>query len=279
MPALCRPGPRIRRYKLDFGDSLEEIRRVRLFGTLASGNTDRFEGSAEQCVAEYDLDGWHIPDLTDPGEFSYQATKGAKRGNAPGNEGASWNGRMNVHDKRAAVDGELFRRVMGRFTTGVTVITADAEGAVRGMTANAFMSGSLAPPLCIIAIAKKARMHAVLANGRHFGVSMLAQGQEPVSQYFAGQGAAQPDLCFEHISGVPVLAKVSAAIAASIEAQHDCGDHTIFIGRIISLRDGGRPPLVYHSGKYASLHYKETISPNPVIDFWELPPDSTDEDL
>ena len=67
---------------------------------------------------------------------------------------------MNPHDQPAGVDGKLFRRVMGRFATGVTVITAEAEGGVRGMTANAFMSGSLDPPLCLVAVAKKARLHA-----------------------------------------------------------------------------------------------------------------------
>ena len=73
------------------------------------------------------------------------------------------------------LDTGLFRRVMGRFATGVTVITAEAEGGVRGMTANAFMSGSLSPPLCIISVAKKAKLHGVMTAGHVFGVSMLAQ--------------------------------------------------------------------------------------------------------
>jgi flavin reductase (DIM6/NTAB) family NADH-FMN oxidoreductase RutF len=177
---------------------------------------------------------------------------------------------LNLHDTRAPVDGKLFRRVMGRFATGVTVITAEAEGAVRCMTANAFMSGSLSPPLCIVSVAKKARLHAALENVRHFGVSILAQGQEPISQHFGGQGVAEPEVLFEHMKGVPVLAGVSAAIASIVEARHDCGDHSLFVGHIVALRDDGRPPLVYHSGKYASLHYKETLSPDPAIDFWEL---------
>lgn len=150
---------------------------------------------------------------------------------------------MSVREKEA-LDGKLFRRVMGRFTTGVTVITAEAEGAVRGMTANAFMSGSLSPPLCIISIAKKARMHGALEAAGHFGVSILAQGQEAISQHFAGQGSADPELLFEHMGGVPVIANVSAAIAATVEAQHDCGDHSIFIGRVVGLRDDERAPLV-----------------------------------
>lgn len=177
---------------------------------------------------------------------------------------------MNQHHQRAVTDPKLFRRVMGRFTTGVTVITTEIEGAVCGMTANAFMSGSLTPPLCIISVAKKARMHDALLKSGHFGVSMLAQGQEPISQHFAGQGVAQPDVLFEHMDGVPVLASVSAAVAATVEACHDCGDHTIFIGQVVGLRDDERAPLVYHGGKYALLHHKKELPSDPAIDFWEL---------
>src|SRR6185437_5792231 len=92
------------------------------------------------------------------------------------------------------LDTGLFRRVMGRFATGVTVITAEAEGGVRGMTANAFMSGSLSPPLCIISVAKKAKLHGVMTAGHVFGVSMLAQGQEAISRHFAGQAPADPEV-------------------------------------------------------------------------------------
>lgn len=174
-------------------------------------------------------------------------------------------------ETEAPIDTKLFRQVMGRFASGVTVITTEVEGAVRGMTANAFMSGSLTPPLCIISVAKKARMHDALKNSGHFGVSILAQGQEQVSQHFAGQGSADPDLLFEHMHGIPVLAHVSAAIAAKIAAIHDCGDHTIFIGHIVGLRDDERVPLVYYSGKYATLHPKKEMR-DPWIDFWELEP-------
>lgn len=173
-------------------------------------------------------------------------------------------------DATPAQDTALFRRVMGRFATGVTVITTEAADGVRGMTANAFMSGSLTPPLCVIAVARKARLHRALENSGHFGVSMLAQGQEAISRHFAGQGAAEPELLFEHLGGVPVLAHVCAALAAQVEARHDCGDHSLFVGRVIGLQDGGRVPLVYQSGHYASLHVKRTASAEAAIDFWEL---------
>jgi flavin reductase (DIM6/NTAB) family NADH-FMN oxidoreductase RutF len=177
---------------------------------------------------------------------------------------------MSVTDAKPPIDTALFRRVMGAFTTGVTVITTEADGAVRGMTANAFMSGSLAPPLCIISVAKKASMHGLLQKAAHFGVSILAKGQETVSQHFARQGATEPDLTFEHIDGVPVLTGVSASLAATIEARHDCGDHTLYIGRILGLREYGRTPLVYHAGKYATLHQEKKVPINAAVDFWEL---------
>jgi len=75
------------------------------------------------------------------------------------------------------------------------------------------------------------------------------------------------------MSGVPVLAGVSAAIAAVIDARHDCGDHSLFIGHIVGLRDDGRPPLVYHGGKYATLHYKKSLPAEQTVDFWELMPE------
>ena len=74
---------------------------------------------------------------------------------------------------------------------------------------------------------------------------MLAQGQEAISRHFAGQPATEPEVLFEHMNGVPVLADVCAALAAEIEARHDCGDHTLFVGRVIALRDDERPPLVF----------------------------------
>ncbi len=180
---------------------------------------------------------------------------------------------MNVSEKTNAIDLKLFRRVMGRFATGVTIITAETEGGVRGMTANAFMSGSLTPPLCIVSVATKARLHQPLIDIGHFGVSILAQGQELISQHFAGQGLERPELLFEHMHGVPVLANVCAAVAARIVAHHDCGDHSLFIGEVLGLRDDERPPLVYHGGKYATVHYRKESPANQTVDFWELEPE------
>ena len=72
-------GGRHELYEINYGGSTEEIRRYCLFGAQASGNADRFKGFAEECMAEYDLDGWKVPDLTDPGELSYHVMRGAGR--------------------------------------------------------------------------------------------------------------------------------------------------------------------------------------------------------
>ena len=151
------------------------------------------------------------------------------------------------------VDPKLFRRAMGRFTTGVTVITAADGEHVRGMTANAFMSGSLEPPLCIISIAKRARMHEAISRADHFGVSILAESQIEVSDHFAGRPSATVNVEFERLGPAHVLADACARIAARIIAHHDCGDHTIFIGQILRLEADDRPPLVYHAGRYRAL--------------------------
>ena len=68
-------GGRHELYEINYGGSTEEIRRYCLFGAQASGNADKFKGFAEQCMSEYDLDGWTVPDLSDPGDFSYHANK------------------------------------------------------------------------------------------------------------------------------------------------------------------------------------------------------------
>ncbi len=168
-----------------------------------------------------------------------------------------------------AATGSLdFRRVMGRFASGVTIITAAEKGQMRGMTANAFMSGSMDPPLCIVSIAKRASMHEVLMHGKHFGVNILAQGQENLSQHFAGRTIAGLIVPFTSIEGVPLLTDASAYIAARIVARHDCGDHTLFIGHILAMDADERQPLVYHAGRYAQIEHRPVTQQIAAPSFW-----------
>jgi len=168
----------------------------------------------------------------------------------------------------ADVDPARFRQVMSRFATGVTVITAQAHGEIRGMTANAFMSGSLAPPLCVVSIGKRARMHDAITVVDRFGVNILASGQEAVSAHFAGRPSPELAIGFVHHLGAPLLSDACARIVAMTEARHDCGDHTLFIGRILHMEADERPPLVHHAGRYAALMYAGDEVGGPSLEFW-----------
>jgi flavin reductase (DIM6/NTAB) family NADH-FMN oxidoreductase RutF len=156
-------------------------------------------------------------------------------------------------EPRHEIDPDRFRRVMGRFATGVTVITATADGVTRGMTANAFMSGSLDPPLCVVSVAKRAHMHDHLIAAGRFAVNMLAAGQENIAIHFAGRPVPGLKLSLADVDGVPVIAGAVAVITALTAARHDCGDHTIFIGHIATMDANDRPPLLYHASRFAAL--------------------------
>ena len=166
------------------------------------------------------------------------------------------------------VDIALFRKVMGSFATGVTVISTEAGGEVRGMTANAFMSGSLEPPLCVISVAARARMHPCLVEAGHFGVSILARDQEKLSLHFSGGPVADLAPEFVRVGRTPLLVGACATIASDIVARHDCGDHSIFVGHILHLAAFARAPLIVHEGRYASLTYSLERAPEWVADFW-----------
>lgn len=168
-----------------------------------------------------------------------------------------------------AVTEDLFRRVMASFVTGVTVITTQVHGEVRGMTANAFMSGSLEPPLCVISVGSKARMHAFLMEAGHFGVNILARGQESLIGHFAGRPVEGIDLKYEYADATPLFAHASATIAAKVVARHSCGDHSLFVGHIFALRHHeGLAPIVLHIGQLASLMYSHEQTVWPILDFW-----------
>lgn len=168
------------------------------------------------------------------------------------------------------VSQELFRRVMASFATGVTVITTQVRGEVRGMTANAFMSGSLNPPLCVICVGLTARTHASLVEAGHFGVNILARGQESLIEHFSGRPIKGLDVRYQYAGGTPLLAHACATIAAKVIARHPCGDHSLFIGHIFDLRHAdGLAPLVLHVGRLASLAPSpERASSTPILDFW-----------
>jgi len=161
---------------------------------------------------------------------------------------------------RRGFDHRVFRGALGRFTTGVIVLSTGPRRAPHAMTANAFMSGSLDPPLVVVSVGKKARMHMRLRNARRFGVSILAEAQEPASRHFAGQTPAGFVPVFGELAGVPVLAYAPVVIAARIRHRYGCGDHTLYVGEVerLTVNDPAASPLLFYGGRYGTLEpYRE----------------------
>lgn len=154
------------------------------------------------------------------------------------------------------IDQDLFRAVLGRFASGITVITArGADGAPHGMTVSAFSSLSLDPPLVLVCIGKEATMAPMLATAESFAVNILSEGQEALSRRFAGK----VDDRFAGVGydegrlGDPILDEVLAWMQCRIVARHPAGDHVILVGQVeqAGARDG--KPLLYYRGGYATL--------------------------
>lgn len=167
------------------------------------------------------------------------------------------------------IDPREFRRVMGQFVTGVTVITTTHGGEIRGMTANAFMSGSLDPPLCVVSIAKRAHMHELAKQAGRFVVNILAHDQGDLAIHFAGRPRAGTTIELSWIDGLPALRDALAHIAARIVAEHDCGDHTLFVGHLVHMDAAGHGrPLVYHRSRFGDLLHTKQDQVIPVPEFW-----------
>jgi len=154
------------------------------------------------------------------------------------------------------IDPDTFRAALGRFTTGVTVVTTcDADGRDHGMTVNAFCSVSLEPPLVLACIGHDASMHGVALRADRFGVSVLAVGQEALARRFADQRSDRFD-GVGYTRGRLDVALIDDALAhleCVMVDRRDAGDHTIVIGRVESAACHQGRPLVYYRGGYTQL--------------------------
>lgn len=147
-----------------------------------------------------------------------------------------------------------FRRAMGRFPTGVTVVTMLSQGGqAYGITVNAFMSVSLEPPLIAVSLDRSARAYATMMSSERFAVSVLAEDQRAVSDRFAGRRVPHEPQPFDELDGFPVVAGAVAHIVCGMHSRFDAGDHTIFIGRVQALQTGPGEPLVFERGRYTQL--------------------------
>lgn len=155
---------------------------------------------------------------------------------------------------RPAIDPHLFRRTMGRFTSGVTVVTTVDEGRVHGMTANGFLSVSLEPPLVLVSIGERSRMAGLLRHTGRYGVSVLADDQQLHSQHFAGRPVPGLDPEFDHVDGTAYLRGAIGRIGCDVVEIHPAGDHLLFLGRVTHLEHSEEPPLVFFTGSYRALY-------------------------
>lgn len=171
-----------------------------------------------------------------------------------------------------SLDPREFRRALGNFATGVTIVTAaTTDGQKVGVTANSFNSVSLDPPLVLWSIDKRSGSYPVFAQASHFAVNILAADQTDLSNQFA----RPKDDKFAGIThrtgagGAPLFDGCAACFQCENYQQIDGGDHWIMIGKVIAFDDLGRAPLLYHQGTYAMvlpharMQKKDENSPPP----------------
>lgn len=163
---------------------------------------------------------------------------------------------MTAKSGDAGFDSRAFRRALGNFATGVTIVTAKSPaGLTAGVTASSFNSVSLTPPLILWSCLKDSASCAVFESATHFAVNILASDQMDMSNQFASR---QDDKFAgieweEGVAGAPLLSNCAGRLQCETYNKIDGGDHWIFIGKVIAFDDLGRPPLCFHQGSYSVL--------------------------
>jgi flavin reductase (DIM6/NTAB) family NADH-FMN oxidoreductase RutF len=158
------------------------------------------------------------------------------------------------------------RRTLGMFTTGVTVITTLKGEQVHGMTANAFMSVSLDPPLVLVSIDRRTKMCGLLYEGSHYGVSVLCETQSALSDRFAGRaGEGVPEPRFDLVRETPLVDGALAHFVARVERSYWGGDHSLFLGRVEYARQHPGTPLLFHGGRYERLGNSSSQDVRPPV--------------
>lgn len=154
------------------------------------------------------------------------------------------------------MDSKELRHIMGHFATGVTVVTTkDAAGSPFGLTANAFASLSLDPPLVLVCVDKAAQCYSCFAGSGHFAVNVLSDEQEEISRRFATKGVSKFDGIGWRASahGIALIEGAIGHIECKIVYSYEGGDHTIYVGEVLSAVSGEGRPLLFYKGKYHRL--------------------------
>ena len=154
--------------------------------------------------------------------------------------------------KAAEEAARELRRVMGRFATGVTVVTTVERDVIHGMTANSFLSVSLRPPLVLVSLGR-CRMNEMLARTSWYGISVLAADQEHFAAHFAAQepSPVEPSFVWEH--AVPVLDGALAHVVCRVVDCYRAGDHVLWIGQVEHMQHRDGLPLLFYTGRFGTL--------------------------
>jgi 3-hydroxy-9,10-secoandrosta-1,3,5(10)-triene-9,17-dione monooxygenase reductase component len=154
------------------------------------------------------------------------------------------------------IDARAFRAALGEFVTGVTIITTcDADGAPTGLTANSFNSVSLDPPMVLFSLGLDSTSLNAFRQASWWAVHVLSADQEALSTQFARRDADK----FAGVAytrgpgGVPLLDGAAARFVCRSAFEYEGGDHAIFLGEVRQFEQAGRPPLVYHKGRYGGV--------------------------
>ena len=154
------------------------------------------------------------------------------------------------------IDPSQFRQLLGRFATGVTILTTKtAEGRPLGMTANSLSSVSLHPPLISVCVDREAAMHEVILQAPEFVVNVLTGPQEALARRFSDKHEDRFDGIGYHLSpeGLILLDGALAHVVCERHGTYPAGDHTIVLGRVVGGATNDGRPLLYYRGGYAAL--------------------------
>ena len=155
-----------------------------------------------------------------------------------------------------SVEAASFRRALGQFASGVTIVTTcDREGRPLGLTVSAFCSVSLHPPLVLVCIDQRAETNLGMRESGLFAVSVLREDQEDVSRRFASPARDKLE-GFELAvgrQGLPLVPGALAHVQCRVRSFHDEGDHTVWVGEVLALAVHPGRPLLYHAGAYRRL--------------------------
>jgi flavin reductase (DIM6/NTAB) family NADH-FMN oxidoreductase RutF len=163
-----------------------------------------------------------------------------------------------------------FRDALGQFATGVAIVTTEVDGAMLGSTVSSFNSVSLSPPLILFSLARTAQTFKQWQKATHFGVTILAEHENELSNRFARGGAGKWEglAPLRGVGGIPLLRGGLVTFECETYALYEGGDHEIIVGRVVAFTRNEAAPLLFFGGRYRQLHTDRPTEAPPASDPW-----------